>query len=378
MVQTFKKFVVQSCWILICFLPLIITYVCVCVHSTGYGCNSITKHVTFSSKCGHFRLHKTMVPLTRAMFESFPVATEHICCRKMHTTWLVFLLLSISGSLKCKTLCLTLRTWHQNCSYFAALTARELYVFSWLHLHPSATNPLILNLSAQLWQRHPYSSFAPRRPPMNHLMHISLIFIIIVAGRSGSFHFTWLKVNKCWYERQLIHVTCITLQPVSVCGWAFLSLPHLSLSNNAVQLFPSSKYPCPASLAASPTIWIWKHAVIQLSSAAGEEGRGTLDSINSDLHFRRITELDSLNSTLNRYLTELEDWKNRVQNMLHCDKNSHFMQEKAFWSYWASISVISLRLMHIVRHQKKIFELYRIIYLYCSFAVLFRSMCHHS
>lgn len=251
------------------------------------------------------------------------------CCHwthLLHTTWLIFLLFSMSWSVKCKTLCLTLRTWDQNCSYFAALTAHELYVFSWLHLHPSATNPLILNLSAQLWQRHPYSSFAPRRPPMNHLMHISLIFIIIVAGRSGSFHSTWLKVNKCWYERHLMHVT---LQPVSVCGWAFLSLPHLSLSNNAVQLFPSSKHPCPASLAASHTIWIWKHAVIQLSSAAGEEGRGALDSINSDLHFRRITELDSLNSTLNRYLTELEDWKNRVQNMLHCDNKLTFYAGKS-------------------------------------------------
>lgn len=105
-------------------------------------------------------------------------------------TWHIFLIFSMSGSLKCKSLCLTLRTWDQNCSYFAALTAHELYIFSWLYLHLSATNPLILNLSAQLWQRHPYSSFAPRRPPMNHLMHIS--FTIIVAGRSGSFHSTWL------------------------------------------------------------------------------------------------------------------------------------------------------------------------------------------
>lgn len=163
------------------------------------------------------------------------------------------------------------------------------HVFSWLYLHPSATNPLILNLSAQLRQRHPYSSFAPRCPPVNHLMHISLTFIIIVAGRSGSFHSTWLKVNKCWsasHACNVHHAAACFRCPV----WAFLSLPHPSLSNNAVQLFPSSKHLRPASLAASPTIWIWKHAVIQLSSAAGEEGRGALDSINSDLHFRRITD----------------------------------------------------------------------------------------
>lgn len=201
---------------------------CTC---TGYGCSSITKHVTFSCKCGHFRLHKTMIPLTRAMVEFFPVATEHNCCQE-NAHDIFFWFFSMSGSFKCKSLCLTLRTWDQNCSYFAALTAHELYVFSWLYLHPSATNPLILNLSAQLWQRHPSSSFAPRRPPMNHLMHISLIFTIIVAGRSGSFHSTWLKVNKCWYERHLMHVMCITLQPVSVVlfGLSSHSLICLSLT----------------------------------------------------------------------------------------------------------------------------------------------------
>lgn len=126
-----------------------------------------------------------------------------------------------------------------------------------------------------------------------------------------------------------MHVMCITLQPVSVVlfGLSSHSLICLSLT---------MQYSCspPPNISALPPLlplpqYEYENAVIQLSSAAGEEGRGALDSINSDLHFRRITELDSLNSTLNRYLTELGDWKNRVQNMLYCDNKLTFYAGKS-------------------------------------------------
>lgn len=66
-----------------------------------------------------------------------------------------------------------------------------------------------------------------------------IIFIFIITGGFESFiPLEEIQVSKCWCEQYLMHVICITLQPVfeSAAGLFLSSL--ICLSNNAVQLFP--------------------------------------------------------------------------------------------------------------------------------------------
>lgn len=127
-----------------------------------------------------------------------------------------------------------------------------------------------------------------------------IIFIFIITGGFESFiPLEEIQVSKCWCEQYLMHVICITLQPVfeSAAGLFLSSL--ICLSNNAVQLFP----PHQPSISLSQNMNMKTH-----SDSAKECRRGRtapLDSINwisiSDGEQKCSPELYSLNSTLNKY-----------------------------------------------------------------------------
>lgn len=122
----------------------------------------------------------------------------------------------------------------------------------------------------------------------------------------------WVKASRCWWERYLMHVICTSLEPVWVCSWAFLSsLICVSLTMqyscspppNTSCLASSLPPQLPPSISVSHSVNMNTHTHSD-SAKECRRGRTALPTgltRSPSQTENRSPELDSVNSTLNKY-----------------------------------------------------------------------------
>lgn len=174
----------------------------------------------------------------------------------------------------------------------------------------ASTSPTSCKVTPHLRRQHAYSSFALSRCPLMNWLNISFLHSSL-----GD-----LKGLFCLSKGESVLMGAISDACNMYLTWACLSLQlgfplisHLCLSNNAVQLFSSSKHILPRLLSASPAAALhlrltqceYEHTHTHSDSAKEcRQGRTALPTgltRSPSQTENRSPELDSVNSTLNKY-----------------------------------------------------------------------------